>query len=63
MRIAIDAMGGDHAPGKHILTDALQALELLDAGDQLILVGNQEIIQQHLTGFLPCGGWGEGVRD
>jgi glycerol-3-phosphate acyltransferase PlsX len=46
MRIAVDAMGGDQAPGK-ILEGALQALELLEGDDQLILVGNQEIIEQH----------------
>ncbi len=46
MRIAIDAMGGDQAPGK-ILEGALDALALLEPGDQLILVGNQEVIQQH----------------
>jgi glycerol-3-phosphate acyltransferase PlsX len=46
MRIAVDAMGGDQAPGK-ILEGALQAVELLEGDDQLILVGNQEIIEQH----------------
>lgn len=46
MRIAIDAMGGDQAPGQ-ILQGALDAVELLSAGDELILVGNPEVIQQH----------------
>jgi len=46
MRIAIDAMGGDQAPSK-ILEGALDALAALDAGDQLILVGQQDAIRQH----------------
>jgi glycerol-3-phosphate acyltransferase PlsX len=46
MRIAIDAMGGDQAPGK-ILEGAMDALALLESGDQLILVGNKEVIEQH----------------
>lgn len=46
MRIAIDAMGGDQAPGK-ILDGALEALAHLDPDDRLILVGNQDIIRQH----------------
>ncbi len=55
MRIAVDAMGGDQAPGK-ILEGALQALELLEGDDQLILVGNQEIIQQHAGEALKAAG-------
>jgi phosphate acyltransferase len=47
MRIAIDVMGGDHAPAK-ILDGAVQALGLLDSGDQLLLVGNREVIESHL---------------
>lgn len=46
MRIAIDAMGGDNAPAK-ILEGALDGMSILEAGDQVILVGNQEIIRQH----------------
>src|ERR1035437_6733350 len=49
MRIAIDVMGGDHAPSK-ILDGAVQALALLEPGDQLILVGNREVIEAHLAG-------------
>jgi len=51
MRIAIDAMGGDQAPAK-ILEGAVQALELLDSGDELILVGDQNIIRQHVGSVL-----------
>jgi glycerol-3-phosphate acyltransferase PlsX len=44
MRIAIDAMGGDQAPGK-ILEGALDALSLLEPQDELILVGNRDVIE------------------
>ncbi len=43
MRIAIDVMGGDHAPDA-ILDGALDALELLGPGDRMVLVGDKEII-------------------
>jgi glycerol-3-phosphate acyltransferase PlsX len=63
MRIAIDAMGGDQAPGK-ILEGALEALALLDAGDQLILVGNREAIEQHAGPAIAAanGGGAERVK-
>jgi len=47
MRIAIDAMGGDHAPAK-ILQGAVEALALLEPGDELILVGDKAVIEQHV---------------
>ena len=43
MRIAIDVMGGDNAPDA-ILDGALSALDLLQDGDQLILVGDGDVI-------------------
>lgn len=48
MRIAIDAMGGDHAPDV-IIKGAIDALELLDADDQIILVGDEAIIGEHIS--------------
>ena len=51
VRIAIDAMGGDHAPDA-ILAGCLDALDLLDPGvegDRLVLVGDEHIIREHLT--------------
>jgi phosphate acyltransferase len=45
MRIAIDAMGGDQAPAS-IIQGAIDALPLLDAGDQIILVGQPDAIAQ-----------------
>jgi len=51
MRIAIDAMGGDHAPGE-VLHGAIAALELLGPADELILVGNPDVIQSTLGDVL-----------
>ena len=48
MRIAIDVMGGDHAPDK-ILAGALDALELLSAGDVLVLVGDEAVIRDEMV--------------
>ncbi len=44
MRIAIDVMGGDHAPDA-ILTGALDSVDLLSAGDQIVLVGDGDVIR------------------
>ncbi|MFZ0034112.1 MAG: phosphate acyltransferase PlsX [Sedimentisphaerales bacterium] len=44
MRIAIDAMGGDHAPDE-IISGALESVELLGNGDEVILVGPKEIVE------------------
>ncbi|MCK4872669.1 MAG: phosphate acyltransferase PlsX [Phycisphaerales bacterium] len=49
MRIAIDVMGGDHAPDA-ILDGALDALKQLDADDQMILVGRTDLIMDVLDG-------------
>ncbi|HNS51754.1 MAG TPA: phosphate acyltransferase PlsX [Anaerolineae bacterium] len=46
MRIAVDAMGGDHAPAL-VVTGAVQAAR--DLGMQVILVGRQEAIQAELA--------------
>jgi len=48
IRIAVDAMGGDHAPGA-IVRGAIQALS--DEPDlELLLVGDERCIQSELTG-------------
>ena len=44
MKIAIDAMGGDNAPGE-IIAGAVDAVELLDKEDSLILVGQEQTIR------------------
>ena len=47
MRIAVDAMGGDNAPDE-IISGALESIELLDEDDELILVGQREVIEPQL---------------
>ena len=54
MRIAIDAMGGDNAPGA-ILQGCMEALPLLDSDDSLVLVGPRDLIESSLAQ--------QGVRD
>lgn len=54
MRIAIDAMGGDYAPDE-VIAGALEAIELLDRSDQLILVGPQQTIESRLSCLKYCG--------
>lgn len=48
MRIALDAMGGDHAPDA-IVEGALQSLDQLDSEDEVILVGRREIVESKLA--------------
>ena len=50
MRIALDAMGGDHAPGE-IIAGALKVAPEIDG--TLILVGDPSEIESALTGPLP----------
>jgi len=47
MRIAIDAMGGDNAPGA-ILQGCVEALPLLDEDDALVIVGPRDLISSTL---------------
>jgi len=44
MRIAIDVMGGDFAPDE-IISGVMEAVELLDKDDRLILVGPKDTIE------------------
>jgi glycerol-3-phosphate acyltransferase PlsX len=48
MRIAVDAMGGDHAPDE-IIAGALEALPRLDKEDSLLLVGPQGLLETKLA--------------
>lgn len=48
MRIAIDAMGGDHAP-EEIIKGVLEASKILGKEDELILVGDESIIKNYLS--------------
>lgn len=54
MRIAIDVMGGDHAPDA-IVKGCIEALPLIAPDDELILVGDREIVRDILNE--------KGVRD
>ena len=47
MRIGIDAMGGDSAPGEQV-KGALAARELLAEDDRIVLIGNDSAIRQCL---------------
>lgn len=58
MRIGVDAMGGDFAPAEPV-KGALAARTLLADGDQLVLIGDETAIRQHL----PAGsGWESFIR-
>lgn len=48
MRIAVDVMGGDHAPDA-ILKGCINAIPLLGPTDELVLVGKQDIITEVLA--------------
>lgn len=47
MRIGVDVMGGDNAPGA-ILEGCVAALARIDPGDELVLVGDEQAIRSHL---------------
>lgn len=51
MRIAIDAMGGDHAPSE-IVKGALEGRQFLDGSDEIVLVGREDAILEQLGGDL-----------
>src|SRR5437588_9577405 len=48
MRLALDAMGGDHAPGP-IVAGAVQAVEA-DPDIRVVLVGDQAVVEPLLAG-------------
>lgn len=50
MRIAVDAMGGDNAPGE-IIAGVLEARDVLDPDDELVLIGDETVIGAHLEKF------------
>ena len=54
MRIAVDAMGGDHAPGE-IVAGALEGLSFLGSTDELVLIGRREVIEPLLPGGSAAG--------
>lgn len=48
MKIAVDAMGGDHAPGE-IIRGVLEATKQFN--QQVILVGDESLIQKEIAGY------------
>ncbi len=48
MRIALDAMGGDHAPGEVVRGAVLAARRFGDDGLQVILVGQETVVEREL---------------
>ena len=48
MRIALDVMGGEHAP-EEILKGVVDTLGSLKEDDELVLVGNEEVIHSYLV--------------
>lgn len=48
IRIAIDVMGGDHAPGA-IVDGCIEALASLGENDTLVLIGPEDIVRSALT--------------
>jgi len=48
MRIAIDAMGGDHAPDE-IIQGAIEGREFLGDDDRIVLYGRQDVVAAGLT--------------
>lgn len=58
MRIAVDAMGGDFAPGE-IVPGCVEAVRKYPSVDTIILVGDESRIREEL---LACGGNGERIE-
>ena len=52
MRLAVDVMGGDHAPDE-IVKGCVQALEHLGESDGLVLVGDRAVISEILSESAP----------
>jgi len=48
MRIAVDAMGGDHAPDE-IIPGCVEAIRAYPRVDEILLVGKQEVIEPQLA--------------
>jgi glycerol-3-phosphate acyltransferase PlsX len=48
MRLALDAMGGDFAP-KAIIEGAILASDSLPSDAEIILIGKEQVIREHLS--------------
>lgn len=47
VRVGVDVMGGDHAPDA-IMKGCVQALDELNAGDKIVLIGDRDVIRELL---------------
>ena len=52
MKIALDAMGGDFAPTA-VIKGAVEALSCTPKNVELILLGNEDLIQKEFSSSLP----------
>ena len=52
MKIALDAMGGDFAPAA-VVKGAIEALSCTPKNVELILLGNEDLIQKEFSSLLP----------
>ena len=52
MKIALDAMGGDFAPTA-VIKGAVEALSCTPNNIELILLGNEDLIQKEFSSLLP----------
>jgi len=59
MRIALDAMGGDKAPGE-IIAGAINALDSI-GDDHIVLVGIESVIREHFSGMEKSSNWEEKI--
>jgi phosphate acyltransferase len=50
MRIAVDIMGGDHAPDA-VIKGCIHAADLLQPSDQIIMVGPKDLISEYLQDY------------
>jgi len=58
MRVAVDAMGGDHAP-REVVRGAVEGLSFLGPEDEIVLIGDAEAIHAELAAL---NGWQGRVR-
>lgn len=58
MRIAVDAMGGDHAPGE-IIPGCVEAVRAYPRVDEILLVGQEDVVRRELEA---CGALEDRIR-
>ncbi len=61
MRIGVDVMGGDHAP-EAIVEGVVASVVHLNEDDELVLVGEQSIVEDGIARVRAVGGKASGVH-